>query len=304
MTRVLLTGATGFIGKRITAPLQARGFEVHTLGRAAPTDASCVHHQADLLDPCATRVAVAAAQASHLVHLAWYVEPGMFWRSARNIDWVAASLNLIRCFADEGGSRFVAAGSCSEYSWGSERLCEDTSPCEPASLYGSCKDALRRILTAFARTLSLSCAWGRVFFLYGPGEAPGKLVGDATRSLLLGQAFETTHGRQRRDFVHVDDAAGAFAALAAADVEGAVNIASGTAVAVRDLLVAVARETGRADLLKFGARPLAASEPSVIEGCVRRLHDEVGYQPRYDIRSGITSSVAWWRAQDIQPTGG
>jgi nucleoside-diphosphate-sugar epimerase len=294
--RVLVTGATGFIGARTLAPLRARGFEVHALGRSAPADPHVVHHAADLLDPVATRAAVAAARASHLVHMAWYVEPGAYWRSPRNLDWVAASLHLARCFTEAGGQRLVAAGTCAEYAWGPDRLAETASACEPATLYGACKDALRRTLAAFGEAAPLSVAWGRVFFLYGPNEAGGRLVSDAARALLSGQRFGTSHGRQRRDFSHVDDVAAAFAALAASDVRGPVNVASGTAVPVRAVLETVARHAGGAELLDFGARPLAPTEPAVIEAVVQRLHHEVGFRPRHDLDGGIADTVAWWRA--------
>ena len=54
---------------------------------------------------------------THLLHLAWYAEPGLFWRSPENLRWVEASLRLLRAFAEHGGQRAVMAGSCAEYAW-------------------------------------------------------------------------------------------------------------------------------------------------------------------------------------------
>jgi nucleoside-diphosphate-sugar epimerase len=293
--RVLVTGATGFVGAQVLTLLRQRGFEVHAIGRQAPADSSITFHAADLLDPAGVGQALATSGATHLLHLAWYAEPGLYWRSPLNLDWVAGSLHLARRFAAAGGRRMVVAGTCAEYAWGAPLFVENETPCRPATLYGCCKDALHRLLGAFSPTVPLSLAWGRVFFLYGPGEKPGRLVSDAVNALLAGRTFPTSHGRQRRDFMHVADVAGAFAALLDSDVEGPVNIGSGTAVPVRDVLEEVARFTGGADLIAFGARALAPDEPATIEASVKRLHDDIGFRPKYDLSQGIAQTVDWWR---------
>ncbi|RZK83927.1 MAG: NAD(P)-dependent oxidoreductase [Methylobacterium sp.] len=140
-----------------------------------------------------------------------------------------------------------------------------------------------------------SFAWGRLFYLYGPGERRGRLVSDAANALLTGAAFPTSPGHQRRDFLHVVDAAGALAALLDGPVTGAVNIASGHAVPVRTLLDGLAGRTGRPDLLAYGARALAPSEPAVIEAAVGRLTEEVGFRPRFTLETGLDDTLAWWR---------
>ena len=290
--RVLLTGGSGFIGRHAVTPLQAAGFDVHTLGRRPVAALGVTHHDADLLDADAARTVVEAVRATHLLHLAWYVEPGAYWRSPRNLDWVAATLGLVRAFALAGGRRIVAAGTCAEYQWGGPVLDEAETPCVPATLYGACKDALRRMLLPFAAETGLSAGWGRVFYLYGAGEAPGRLVGDAMATLRAGGVFATSHGRQRRDFLHVSDVASAFAALLASPVTGAVNIGSGQAVAVRTVLEQVAHQVGGLERIEFGARALSAIEPDVIEAAIGRLREEVGFRPRHTLASGIAESAA------------
>src|SRR5262249_35683519 len=158
------------------------------------------------------------------------------WCAPQNLDWVSASLHLARQFAEAGGRRLVVAGTCAEYAWGPSCLVEGESACIPATLYGASKDALRRLLHMFGEVEQISVCWGRVFFPYGPGEKTGRLVRDAIASLLAGERFETSHGRQCRDFMHVEDVASAFALLADSDVRGAVNIGSGAATPVRAIL--------------------------------------------------------------------
>lgn len=287
--RVVVTGGSGFIGRPAIAALRARGLEPHLLGRSPVGDAPFT--EVDLLDRAAAAEAIRALAAPRLLHLAWTAEPGRFWTSPDNLDWVAASLGLLRAFAEAGGRRAVMAGTCAEYDWtAGGRLDEALSPCAPATLYGIAKDALFRVAAAYARGAGVSLAWGRVFFLYGPQEKRGRLMGDAVDALRAGRPFPSTAGRQRRDFLHVEDVAGAFAALVDSGAEGAVNIGSGTAVAVADILGEIARQCGAADLLRLGALPDRPDDPPLIEAADARLR-AAGFVPRIALAEGVADML-------------
>ncbi len=98
---------------------------------------------------------------------------------------------------------------------------------------------------------------------------------------------DCTDGLQRRDFLHAEDIAGALVRLLGSGTEGAVNIGSGHAVAVGDMISTLARDMGREDLIRLGARARPAGDPALIEADVTRLRDEVGFRPRYDMETGI-----------------
>ncbi len=302
MSRVLLTGASGFIGAHAVDALLARGYEVHAVARQAggPRE-GVVWHEADLLEPDAAERLAREAHASRLLHFAWYAVPGSFWSTRENERWIDASLRLLRAFGEAGGRRVVMAGTCAEYRWGAEVLREqdtplgEATPLEPATLYGACKHATHLACTAVAEQLGIPLAWGRVFFLYGPGEHPGRLVSSVTRGLLAGEEVPTTDGHQKRDFMHVGDVAGAFAALLDSPVTGAVNIASGEPVAVRDVVTLIAQAAGGLERVRIGELPSRAGEPDVIGGDTRRLSEEVGFQPAIGLEQGVSETVAWWR---------
>jgi nucleoside-diphosphate-sugar epimerase len=298
MARILVTGAGGFIGRHCLVPLAARGFEVHAVSRARDLPGAVACHAVDLLDHAASSALLAKLRPSHLLHLAWTVTPGAFWTTRENLDWVAASLMLYRAFVAAGGRRFVGAGTCAEYGWSpaqvAEPLDEYATVCTPATLYGTAKHSLHSMLTAAAAPDNVSLAWGRVFFLYGPGEKPGRLVSDSITHLLRGETMETTVGTQLRDFMHVGDAAGAFAALAASSVTGPVNIATGEALPLAELLGEIARQTGGAALLRLGAHPILPNEPAQLLAATQRLRDEVTFIPRHSLASGISDSIAAW----------
>lgn len=296
--RVLVTGASGFIGRRVVARLAAEGrFEVVTASRRADPrmPAGLAHHAVDMLAPGAPVDLVARVRPTHLVHLAWNAEPGRFWNAPDNLDWAAATLTLVRAFLEAGGRRAVLAGSCAEYDWTGEGRLAESSPTRPATLYGVAKDAVRRIVCAAGAGFDARIAWGRIFWLYGPGEARGRLVSDIAEALVAGRPVATSEGRQWRDFLHVDDVASAFVAALASEWHGPFNIGSGEALPVRRLVEDLAAAAGRPDLIRFGAKPSPPNDPPLIEADIGVLRDAIGFAPKIRLRDGLADAVAWWR---------
>ena len=111
------------------------------------------------------------------------------------------------------------------------------------------------------------------------------------RALSRGEIARCTHGRQVRDFLHVEDAASAFAALLDGAVEGPVNVASGTPVTVREVVLAAARCLGAADRVEFGALPAPPDEPPFLVADVGRLAREVGWSPSFGLEGGLEKTV-------------
>lgn len=295
---VLVTGASGFIGRRVVAHLAAEGrFEVVTASRRVDPHmpAGLAHHAIDMLAPGAPVDLVARVRPTHLVHLAWNAEPGRFWNAPDNLDWAAATLTLVRAFLDAGGQRAVLAGTCAEYDWTGEGRLSESSVIRPGTLYGVAKDAVRRAVCDAGERSGVGIAWGRIFWLYGPQEARGRLVSDIAEALAAGRPVATSEGLQRRDFLHVDDVASAFAAALASDWHGPFNIGSGEAVPVRDLVESLAAAAGRPDLIRFGARPSPPNDPPLIEADIAILRDAIGFTPKISLQDGLTDTLAWWR---------
>jgi nucleoside-diphosphate-sugar epimerase len=298
--RALVTGATGFVGRHALRPLAEHGFEVHAVSRGEPP-AELAHlavwHRADLLEASAAEAAIGAARPTHLLHLAWYGEHGEYWGSLENVRWVEASLRLLRRFAGADGRRSVVAGTCAEYDWSRSPLSEADTPLRPATLYGAAKHGLHVVAAALAARAGFELAWGRIFFLYGPHEDPRRLVASVARALVGGERAPASHGRQLRDFLHVEDVAGAFAALLASDVTGAVNVASGSSVPIRDVVTLLGELSGRPELVELGALPAREGDPAELAADVRRLREEVGWQPARSLEEGLLDTLEWWRAR-------
>ena len=299
MKRILVTGATGCIGRQAVSELVRRGWQVHAISsrETPPSSADVVWHRADVLDSHQLRTVVANAEASHLLHLAWYIAPGRWASAPENFTWVRASLELLDAFRQQGGTRIVTAGSCLEYDWNSGYCSEASTPCVPHTAYGTCKHALERLTNAFSSTYGLSSAWGRIFFLYGPHEHPDRLVASVIRSLLAGEPARCSHGTQVRDYLFAVDVAEAFVTLVESGITGPVNIASGQAIALREIVLRIGTLLDRSDLIQLGAIPAAATDTPLVVADVTRLRDEVGWRPRWSLDEGLEQTIAWWRSR-------
>ena len=305
MKRVLVTGGRGFIGRHCLPRLAAAGYEIHAVTNHAVAESrlGLEWHRADLFDAPGVRALIRKVSPSHLLHLAWVTEPGVYWTSPENLRWVAASLELLHAFREAGGVRAVAAGTCAEYDWSDGICTEATTPLVPATPYGAAKHALQVELGVLSAQLGLSSAWGRIFFLYGPHEHRERLVPSVIRALLSGEPARCTHGNQLRDFLHVADVADAFVSLFASTVTGAVNIGSGEPVAIREVIGRIGTKLQAPELLRFGALPTREGEPPLLVANVERLRSDLGWKPKFDLDRGLDHAIAWWKSEAASRVG-
>jgi nucleoside-diphosphate-sugar epimerase len=148
---------------------------------------------------------------------------------------------------------------------------------------------------AFAWRVKLSAAWGRIFFLYGPHEHPNRLVSYVIRKLLLREQALCSTGDKTRDFLYVKDVADAFVTLLASEVSGPVNIGSGVGVSIKDVVTKISDILDGNELVRFGLVPAPLDEPQLLVADTRRLTEEVGWQPQWNLTSGLEETIGWWR---------
>ena len=300
MKKVLVTGASGFIGRHSLELLSNRGFEVHaaTLGPAQSTRADVVWHDVNLLDNYQASTLVSAVKPTHLLHFAWNVAHGKFWASTDNLKWLHASLHLLQEFIRNGGRRFVTAGTCGEYDWRFGLCDEKYTPMNPSSLYGATKYALYQLSEKLCEQAGITLACGRIFFLYGPGEDSNRFIPSLIHHLSRGEPLPCSHGRQIRDYLYVADVASAFVALVESRVRGAVNIASGVPRSLREVAQVVECQVGRSGLVRFGdLNTDPALDPAIIIAAVDRLGGEVGWRPSYTFEEGIRETITRFMSQ-------
>lgn len=308
--KAFLTGATGFVGSHVARALRRRGHEVHALLRP-DSDLARIRDIADSIGPVTGDLAspdlserLLALQPDVCLHLAWYTVPGKYLDAPENLLHVELGLRLVRLLARAGCRRFVGVGSCSEYAFGNTPRAED-SPTQPRRLYSAAKLALAQILPYVTASTGMSTAWARLFYLYGPFENEKRLVPQVILSLLAGEPAQLTSGEQVRDYLHVEDVAGALVAIAESRLDGIVNVGSGEPTRVRDVVEAIGAILGGGERLRFGALPAKAGDPLYVCADNRRLRRELGFRPKFDLVEGLRHTVEWWhgRARSTQRPG-
>lgn len=286
--RVLLTGASGFLGTPCRELLVERGHEVHAVSQQQRSADGVRWHRADLLDTKDVARLVGEVRPTHLLHLAWTSGRDGFRDGTSNYPWVGATIELLRRFTEAGGRRVVAVGTGAEYDW-SGGVCHETeTPLRPSSTYGLCKRTTGELFGKFLEQHEgISGAWARLFFLYGPGEDDYRLLPSIVSKILRGETAEVTFDRLERDYLFIDDAARGLVDLLESDTLGPINLAAGEAVSLGRLVGLAAEKLGRSELLRLGGEPSGPHPAPLVVADVERAKTELGWRPRYSLDEGL-----------------
>jgi nucleoside-diphosphate-sugar epimerase len=314
VTRLLVTGAAGFVGAHVVRQALNAGYDVAAVVRPARAawrlkdvvgDAAGGTRRGagtlqvwehDLAEAHGLGESLAKWKPDACVHLAWYAVPGRYLHAPQNLDCLRHGLDLLEVLADHGCGRVVMTGTCAEYDTRRQGPLAEDAPTRPETLYAATKLALGAVAHQRAAQRGLGLVWARLFYLYGPAEPEARLVPALIAALLAGRPFRATAGEQVRDYLHVADVAAALLALARGDATGVYNVASGIPVRVREVMSLAADLAGRPDLLELGALPYRDWEPPAVYADCARLR-AAGWAPRYSLRDGLAETVAWWRAR-------
>lgn len=267
MTRVLLTGGTGFVGRQILKSLLERGCRVRMAVRTPVSVPEGVEQVVvgDLFTAGQAALDDICANVDVVCHAAWYAVPGKYLTADENIGCLSGSLRLGQAAIAARVPRFVGVGTCFEYDLSDGYLRPDTK-LAPVTLYGACKASAYMALSNLMEREGRSFAWCRLFYLHGEGEDERRLVPYIRARLAAGESAELTSGRQIRDYLDVENAGRMIADAALGQAEGALNICSGRPVTVADLALLIADEFGRRDLIKLGARQESPGDPPCVFG--------------------------------------
>ena len=216
--RVLVVGATGFLGRHVVLELEASGHEVLGTGRSRGPNTTVLH----LENPLPRKVVEFRPEV--VVDLAWEGIPD-FSPDRCEANVVAQDAFLKRVVTLEGVRRLVMTGTCREYG---DAVGVASGVASPEDDFGRAKDEVHRIAAARCRASEVSLAWLRIFYVYGPGQRSGSLLPTVLHDLLAGSAPRVRNSSAAEDFVAVVDVAAAIvAAVEATGAHDVVDLGSG-----------------------------------------------------------------------------
>jgi len=304
--RILITGATGFVGACLAHRLAAAGCELHILirrdsnrWRIAGLAGRMTEHICDLTDAAAVERCVTAIRPDVICHLATY---GGFasQQDARAIVEanLLGTMNLLSACAKVGFRLFINTGSSSEYGEKRHAMSEGDLP-EPVGVYGVSKVASTLYCRSEAAAKGLPVLTLRLFSPYGPWDDPQRLVPFAAVRLLEGESPRLSSPASVRDYVYIDDVVDCYHSLisgtAVAAGDGIYNIGSGRQSSIGDVVAELERLAGTGVRAVWGERPAARPEPAVWMADISRAREQLGWEPRTSLHDGLAATVEWLR---------
>lgn len=286
--KILLTGASGLIGKYAIKPLLDLDYQVWAISTSKEGLEDGVNWiKTNLLDLNNIKEVFEKVKPQYLLHFAWDTTAGTYLESNLNFEWVQSSLEMLKHFHANGGKRAVFAGTCFEYKFQNSPLKED-GELNPTYTYSKCKNHLHDFAELFCNKNDISFGWGRIFYVFGEKEQEKRLIPAVINSLKNNQEFITVSGDLIRDYMFAGDIAEGFVKFLDSGVKGTVNICTGKSTSIRQIITLIAKKLSKENLIKFEKDPeKIKDQPPLIVGNNTRLTKEVGYTPSHTLEEGL-----------------
>lgn len=272
MKKILITGATGFVGRQVMNALSDWKVKLIPVVRAgkerniiSSSNIERITSSNDIFLESERWWEKQCEDIDTIIHCAWYAKPGEYLNSEKNLDCLIGSLKMAKGAVNAGVKHIVGVGTCFEYDLTYSVLSVDT-PLKPLTNYAASKTALYFELSNWLAIKKVKFSWCRLFYLYGDGEDEHRLVPYIKKQIESGQPALLTTGNQIRDYMDVREASEKIASIALHSREGIFNICSGIPITVKQLAEKIADEYGARELLQFGARPDNNIDPPIIIG--------------------------------------
>jgi nucleoside-diphosphate-sugar epimerase len=271
---VVVTGASGFVGRAVLAALAARRIRAIAVTRdrrrLADLELDARIVEGDVGAPDRAFIAE-LARHDFLLHLAWDGLPN--YKSLHHLETeLPAQYRFLKAVVAAGSRSIVVTGTCFEYGMQEGRLVE-TGPAQPTNPYGYAKDALRRQLSFLKQEMPFALTWTRLFYMYGTGQNPKSIYSQLAAAVGRGDDhFDMSTGEQMRDYLPIEAIADRLVRLTLLGREvGIVNICSGQPRSMRGIVESWLRDNGWRISLRLGRYPYPDYEPFAFWGSAEKL---------------------------------
>lgn len=302
--KVFITGSTGFLGSHLLKRLIKRGFDLNisirknsSLCRINDVIDDCTYHIVDLTEFSNVKSLIREIKPNIIFHLATY---GADYRQqnvfeAININ-VNSSINLLKTFFENGGSRFIYTGTSLEYGSKDNPISEEDIP-NPRSLYGITKFTCTKILSLMMskQTHQGDLVILRPFSIFGEFESDHRFFPFLIDNLSKRKPVKMTAGRNKRDYLYVQNFVDACMKVIHVPLENPfeiINIASGNGISLKDIALIIAEELGVSnELLKIGALPYRSDELMKSVGNIEKAKNLLDWKPTVSLKEGIRKTI-------------
>ena len=301
--RVLVTGASGFLGSALVRRLIAEGVHVAVLQREDKPGRRLhdVLARVELLaattkTPKCLREGLLRSRPDTVFHLGWGGVASSYRNdAAMQVANVEDAVQLATLCVDCGVEHFVGAGSQAEYGPRDHEIFESECP-SPTTMYGAAKLAAAVLTERLCDLGGVKHSWLRVFSTYGPDDNPDWMIPSLIRQLGRGVRPALTAGEQRWDYLYVDDAAAAFAAVAKARVGGIYNLGSGEAIPLRGLIERIRDIIDPSLDLGFGEIPYRPDQVMHLQANIDKLKANTAWAPETPLEKGLSATIRWFNS--------
>ncbi len=301
--RVLITGATGFIGSHLAERLAAEGAEVTLAvepGASRANVASILDEvrvrEVDLRDGQTVRQLVRECQPSKIYHLAavGVTDPGVAPMLAVQVN-VMGTLNLLEALKETECDCFINTGTCYEYGHNTPPMREDQMV-DPISTYAASKSAAWLFCSMYHRTRGYPVVTVRPFTVYGPRQGERALIPQLIISALREEDFAMTGGEQTRDFTYVDDVVEGYirASLSEEAIGQTINLGTGEERPIKDVVLEVLELMGNPVKPLIGALPYRPREIWRLCSDSSKARELLGWQSQVSLEDGLRKTIAWY----------
>lgn len=292
MQKILVTGATGFLGKNILEKINYQKYEVWIIARREQMLGEHIHTEiCDLRDIEASERVVKHIKADILVMLAWDVNTQTYWEAFENHIWADSSIKVAESFIEAGGKQILFAGTSASYNYGFGYLKENIVYENPDSFYGIAKLYASRIIKKLSDKHGVIFCEARLFAIYGKYERTDRLVPTTILKLLDSQQIINAKGDLIRDYIYVEDAADAILFLLKQEEKGVFNISSGKPISIKEIIMEIALLLNRSFNVSF-EKTIIDNEHPFIVGDNSRLKN-LGFQYGFNIERGLRETIDW-----------
>ena len=284
--KVLITGATGLIGKEALSFLKNDGFEIYATTMETMSDNSVNWSVCNLFDENSVTKLFKDIKPEYLLNFAW-ITGGDYLTNEKNLLFKDAGFKMLKLFKENGGKRAVYAGTCFEYEITPEIITEETK-ISPKTLYAQCKNELNQLCTKYAKENDLSFGWGRIFYVFGHNENPTRITAQILNCMKENKIFELGAPNNYLDYMYSKDIANAFVHLLKSNYNGNVNICTGKGILLKDYALLIQKLCGKENLIKYDNN----IKPNV--SCVgnpKLLNEIIGFTPKYTTESALKKIV-------------